>query len=502
MSLGEDDQTITDKVNQPHVLSHPSSPPPQHPVVKMVLAELRAQRGIALPLVAMNLSWFAKTTITTAFLSRLGELNLAAGALGLSFTNVTGLSVLNGLCGAMEPLCGQAHGAKNIKLLHKTHPMTTLLLLMVTIPISFLWLNIDKILILLGQQQEIAIVAKSYVSYLLPNLVVTSLLCPLRAYLSSQCITLPTLFCSAISLAFHVPVNILLSKVMGLRGVAMAVWITDLVVVILLATYVWILECSKRNGSRWKEGGWWDQNIIDWIVLLKLCGSCCLNTCLEWWCYEILVLLAGHLSSAKQSLGVLAIVLNFDYLLYSVMLSLGTSVSTRVSNELGANQPGQAYRSACVSMAIAIITGSIGSLVMVAARGTWGAVFSHDASIIKGVKKMMLLMAFVEVFNFPLNICGGIVRGTARPWLGMYANLCGFYFIALPLDLVFAFKLHLGLAGLFVGLLIGVVSCFTFLLTFIARINWMDEAAKAQILVCAQVQEVPRHDVNHVHEEV
>lgn len=66
--------------------------------------ELRVQRGIALPMVAMNLAWFAKTAITTAFLGRLGELSLAGGALGFTFANVTGFSVLNGLCGAMEPI--------------------------------------------------------------------------------------------------------------------------------------------------------------------------------------------------------------------------------------------------------------------------------------------------------------------------------------------------------------------------------------------------------------
>ena len=492
--LGEN-QSISNKANQQ--LSSPQSHTQECPanLVKMVLAELRAQRGIALPLVVMNLAWFAKTAITTAFLGRLGELSLAGGALGLSFANVTGFSVMNGLCGAMEPICGQAHGAKNIRLLHKTLLMTTMLLILVTLPISFLWLNLDKILIHFGQQQDIAIVAKSYISYLLPDLLLTSLLCPLKAYLSSQCITLPTMFSSAVALAFHIPVNILLSKAMGLRGAAMAVWITDLTVVVLLATYVVILEC--RSGSRWKEGGWWDQSFMDWIVLLKLCGSCCLNTCLEWWCYEILVLLAGHLPNARQALGVLAIVLNFDYLLYSVMLSLATCVSTRVSNELGANHPGRAYRSACVSLAVGIITGGVGSLVMVTARGTWGALFTHDIGIIKGVKKIMLMMALVEAFNFPFNVCGGIVRGTARPWLGMYANFCGFYFIALPLDVVFAFKLHLGLEGLFIGLLIGVVTCLIMLLAFIARINWVDEAAKAQTLVRKQAQEVQRYDVGY-----
>ncbi|RYQ79741.1 hypothetical protein Ahy_Scaffold1g106599 isoform A [Arachis hypogaea] len=286
--------------------------------------------------------------------------------------------------------------------------MTIILLLLVTIPITFLWLNVDKILIHFGQHQDISTVAKTYISYLIPDLFVTSLFCPLKSYLSSQSITLPTMFSSAVALAFHIPINIVLSKTMGLEGVSMAVWITDLIVVVLLAIYVAILE--NRKGSMWKEGGWWDQSIQDWIRLLKLCGSCCLNTCLEWWCYEILILLTGHLTDAKDSLGVLTIVLNFDYLLFSVMLSLATCVSTRVSNEL----------------------------------------FSQERGIITGVKRTMLLMALVEVFNFPVAVCGGI--------------------------------LHLGLIGLFIGLIAGIVICLLLLLVFIARINWEVEASKAQQL--------------------
>jgi len=59
----------------------------------------------------MSLTWFAKTVITTAFLGRLGELQLARGTLGFFFANVPGFSVLTGLSSAMEPICGQAHGA-------------------------------------------------------------------------------------------------------------------------------------------------------------------------------------------------------------------------------------------------------------------------------------------------------------------------------------------------------------------------------------------------------
>ncbi|KAF8379332.1 hypothetical protein HHK36_028766 [Tetracentron sinense] len=470
----------------------PPSPPPWTKkwatnLMKIVLSELRTQRGIALPLVAMNLTWFAKMAITTAFLGRLGELQLAGGTLGFTFANVTGFSVLNGLCGAMEPICGQAYGAKNHRLLHKTLLMATFLLLLTTLPISFLWINVDKILIHFGQQRDISIVAKNYLLYLLPDLVVTSLLCPLKAYLSSQSITIPIMFSSALALVLHLPINILLSKAKGLEGVSIAVWITDLIVVILLVVYVLVKE--SKNRGKWKEIGWWDQGLGDWVRLLRLSGPCCLTTCLEWWCYEILVLLTGHLADAKQAVSVLAVVLNFDYLLYSVMLSLATSASTRVSNELGANQPGQAYQSAYVSLAVSIVSGCVGGSVMVAVRGVWGTLFSHEEGILRGVKKMMLLMAVVEVVNFPLTLCGGIVRGTARPRLSMYASLGGFYLLALPLSVVLAFRVGLGLGGLLLGFLVGMFACLFLLLVFVARIDWVGEAEKARQLACS-MQEV------------
>ncbi|KAG1355323.1 protein DETOXIFICATION 56 [Cocos nucifera] len=468
---------------------HPPSSPTHIPkcllgIKQAILSELRAQRGIALPLAAMNLTWFAKTAITTAFLGRLGELQLAGGTLGFTFANVTGFSVLTGLSCAMEPICGQAHGARNSKLLHKTLIMATILLLVASLPISFLWLNLDTILVRFGQQRDIAAIAKKYITYLLPDLVITSFLCPLKAYLSSQGVTLPILFSSAMALAFHFPLNVLLSKEKGIEGVSMAIWLTDLTVVIMLVSYVLVTQRRKKGDSTklWQEGGWWEQRMQDWLRLLRLSAPCCLTTCLEWWCYEILVLLTGRLPDAKQMVAVIAVVLNFDYLLYSVMLSLATCASTRVSNELGAGRARDARESANVSLGLGVLTGFLGASAMVSARGWWGYLFSHDEGVVDGVSKMMLLMALIEVVNFPLTVCGGIVRGTARPWLGMYASLGGFYLVALPLAAVLAFKVRLGLGGLLLGFLVGSAASAILLVVFVAFVDWDGEAEKAQRL--------------------
>ncbi|CAI9093845.1 OLC1v1029432C1 [Oldenlandia corymbosa var. corymbosa] len=464
----------------------------KHLIYTSILNELKAQRLITFPLLVTNFTWFARIAITTAFLGRLGELSLAGGTLGGTFANVTGFAVLSGLSVAMEPICGQAYGAKNFKLLHKTLVMSIFLLLLASIPISFLWLNVDKILIQLGQQKDLVIVVKRYLLFLLPDLVIQSILYPLKAYLSTQNQVVPIMLSSVLGLAFHIPVNVVLSKAKGLEGVSMGVWLSDLLVTLLLAFYAVVAEHGKVE--KWKEGGWWEQGVQDWKRLLKLCGPCCLTTCLEWWCYEILMLLAARLPNAKQSIGVLAIVVNFDYLLYSVMISLATSASIRVSNELGANQARTAHRSAYISLGASVLLGFIGGSIMIAARNSWGSLFSQQKEITRNVKKMLLIMATMEVFNFPLVVCGGIVRGTARPNLAMYANLTGFYLFALPVAAILAFKFHLGVAGILIGFVVGCIICLFLLLIFIWRIDWDEEASKARMLTSTE-------DINNQEDE-
>ena len=49
--------------------------------------------------------------VSMAFIGHLGKHELSAAVLGTSLFNVTGLSILIGLCSAMETLCGQVHTA-------------------------------------------------------------------------------------------------------------------------------------------------------------------------------------------------------------------------------------------------------------------------------------------------------------------------------------------------------------------------------------------------------
>ena len=67
--------------------------------------------------------------------------------------------------------------------------------------------------------------------------------------------------------------------------------------------------------------------------------------------------------------------------------------------------------------------------------------------------------------------------------LGMYANVGGFYVVALPLRVVFFFKLSTGVVGLFLRLLTGICTYLMILMVFLGRINWVEDSKKAYIQV-------------------
>lgn len=65
---------------------------------------------LALPLTISQFFTFALGIISVAFIGRLGEEQMAVAVLATSFSNVTGFSVVLGLLGALDTLCGQGAG--------------------------------------------------------------------------------------------------------------------------------------------------------------------------------------------------------------------------------------------------------------------------------------------------------------------------------------------------------------------------------------------------------
>ncbi|MQL83610.1 hypothetical protein Taro_016093 [Colocasia esculenta] len=462
------------------------------------LQEVRAILGIAMPMVLTGLLLYSRSMVSMLFLGQLGELPLAGGALAIGFANITGYSILSGLAMGMEPICGQAFGANRKSLLGLTLQRTILLLLCICVPIIILWVSMRRILVLCGQDPEISDAAYEYILASIPDLVLQSFLHPLRIYLRTQSITMPLTYCAAASVLLHVPVNYLLVSVLGLgiRGVALAgVW-TNFSLVVSLIIYV------RLSGIYLRTGGFklTAKMFKEWGPLLNLALPSCASVCLEWWWYEIMILLCGLLANPKATVASMGILIQTTAFMYIFPSSLSFSVSTRVGNELGANRPDRARRAANVGLRCSVALGLTALCFAVSVRHVWAVMFTADTDIMALTACVLPIIGMCELGNCPQTTGCGVLRGSARPRTGANINLGSFYGVGMPVAVGLAFFAGFDFEGLWLGMLAAQATCVVLMLAVIARTNWDAEAERAQRLTgVVAAEEVDIHVGEHNH---
>ncbi|KAH0694216.1 hypothetical protein KY285_021313 [Solanum tuberosum] len=458
------------------------------PTPSEAFEEMKEIGKIAGPTAITGLVLYSRSMISMLFLGYLGELELAGGSLSIGFANITGYSVISGLAMGMEPICGQAYGAKQMKLLGITLQRTVLLLLSTSIPISFMWLNMKRILLWCGQDEDISNMAHTFIVFAIPDLFFLSLLHPLRIYLRTQNITLPLTYCSAISVLLHVPLNFLLVRYcdLGIAGVALAMVLTNLNFFLLLCSFVYFSGVYKDS---------WVAPSMDcvrgWSSLLALAIPTCVSVCLEWWWYEFMILLCGLLANPKATIASMGILIQTTSLVYVFPSSLSLGVSTRVGNELGANRPGRARISMIVSLFCAMALGLGAMLFTTLMRHKWGGFFTKDVEILKLTSIALPIVGLCELGNCPQTTGCGVLRGSARPTIGANINLGSFYFVGMPVAILVGFLLKKGFGGLWIGLLAAQASCAILMLYVLCKTDWKVQVERSKQLTQSTSTSLP-----------
>ncbi|XP_051114675.1 protein DETOXIFICATION 49-like [Andrographis paniculata] len=458
----------------------------------LALNELNSIANIGLPMILTGLVLYARSMISMLFLGRLGnDLTLAGGTLALGFANITGYSILSGFAMGMEPICGQAFGAQRFKLVGVTLQRTILLLLLASIPIAFLWMSMKGILILCGHDRGIATEAEWYILFSIPDLISQSFLHPLRIYLRAQSVTLPLTCCASLAVLLHIPINyyLVVALNLGIKGVALAgVWTNANLVAFLIAYIV----SSGIYEKTW--GGLSYECFQGWGPLMRLAIPSCISVCLEWWWYEIMILLCGVLINPRATIASMGILIQTTSLIYIFPSSLSFGVSTRVGNELGANRPNRAKVSAVVGLCISFVMGFSALLFALSVRNKWGGLFTKDEEIMALTSSVLPVIGLCELGNCPQTTGCGVLRGSARPKMGANINLGCFYIVGMPVAVMVSLYLGYDFKGLWMGLLAAEGCCAVAMLFVLVRTDWEFEALKAKDLTSFTTSEQQDQD--------
>ncbi|PIN08198.1 putative membrane protein, predicted efflux pump [Handroanthus impetiginosus] len=417
------------------------------------------------------------------FLGHMNKAELAGGSLAVGFANITGFSVMKGLCNGMDPICCQAFGAKRWPILTQTYIKTVVLLLIATIPMALLWLNVEPLFQRLGQDRVISKIAKNYLIFSLPELLTHANLVPLRTFLRTQGLNSPNTIIATCVSALHLPITYFLVTYLNLRvkGIAMASVIYSFNMNIGLWIYLFFSKAAIKP--------WVGTNLGSifhgWKPLLSLALPSVCQVCLEWWWYEIILFLSGLLANPESCVAAMGILIQTTGTVYVFPFSLSLSISQRVGHELGAAQPARAQLAATIGILVAIAYGFSAFGLSVALRSWWGKLYTTEPQVLALISSVLPILGLAEIGNAPQTAACGVLTGSARPKVGVRINIAAFYLVGLPCSAVFAFKLKKGFPGLWMGLVAAQAACMSMMLYSLARTDWKHEVKRAEELTTA-----------------
>ncbi|KAL3344455.1 hypothetical protein AABB24_023747 [Solanum stoloniferum] len=444
---------------------------------KVFIEEVKEASRIALPMIVVTVSQYLMRVSPMIMLGHLGELSLSSASIATSLCNVTGYSVLFGMSSALETLCGQAYGARQYRKVGTFSCSAIICLFLVCIPVSVLWIFTDKLLILMGQDPSIATEAGKYAIWLIPTLFPYAILQSLVRYLQAQSLILPMLLNAVASLCFQVTIcwAFIFKLNLGIVGAALSIGLSYWLNVILLMLYVkYSSACEKTRAS-------FSTDVFLTIGdFFRLAIPSAVMVCLEWWSFELIILLSGLLPNPMLETSVLSICFTTTSVHYHIPYSFGAAASTRVSNELGAGRP-QAAKIALVAVIVLSATEVVlASITLFVVRDVWGYAFTYEKEVATYVAESTPILCISIIMDGNQAVLSGVARGSGWQHIGAYVNLGAYYLVGIPTALLLGFVLHLNGKGFWSGLVAGAAVQSISLSLVTSFTNWEKQAIEAR----------------------
>lgn len=424
------------------------------------------------PLVLTFCLQYVLSCLSVYACGKLGPAQLAAASLAICSFNITGLAVYQGMATSLDSFCSQAYGAGRYHMVGVYFQRCTLMLLVLTVfPLGPMWWWSGAILRHLVPDADLAYMTQLFLRPLVigaPGLVFFE---TGKRFLQAQhlfnagtyvlCISVPITFMLNWLLVWHPTYG------MGVFGAGVAMSLSYWLTSVLMLAYVLFIDGKKCWGGIDMR-----KACLNWGNMLQLALPGVVMVEAEYLAFEVLTILAA--SFGTSALAAQSIASNVGSMAFQLPFAVAVAVSTRIGHFVGKRDTQAARVATQVSYILAFVISIFNSLLIFFCKKYLIAMFTHDEEVVKLANVVMSVVAANQLADSINVIEAGILRGQGRQQLGSYLNLVSYYGIALPLAFVFAFHLDLGLAGLLLGLVLGVLVLSIAEFVCILKSNWGD----------------------------
>lgn len=429
------------------------------------LAEARATIALAFPMILTNIAQMAMTTTDVIMMGRLGPQQLAAGALGGNIYFGPMMAGL-GLMLATSPMIASELGRNrySVRDVRRTVRQGLWLAITISLPLwLFLW-HSETVLIMIGQDPELAAMAGAYVGTMLWATLPFYGYIVLRNFISALERPNWALWITVAAVGFNVFVNwCLMFGNLGfprleLVGAGIATTLSNLLMFGALAAVVSI----ERQFRRYRLfGRFWRSDWPRFMQLVKLGAPISGILLFEVSVFNAATFLMGVIGPI--ALAAHAIAIQIASVSFMVPMSLGQAVTVRVGRAYGARNPQAVTRAGWTAFVLGVSFMACMAMVMLTLPTYLIAAFLDvndpvNAAVVTTAVTFLSLAALFQIVDGAQAVAAGMLRGlhdTAKP---MMLAAIGYWGIGLPLSYYLGLHTDLGGNGVWLGLACGLAS--------------------------------------------
>ncbi|XP_064637899.1 multidrug and toxin extrusion protein 1-like [Lineus longissimus] len=432
--------------------------------------------NIAWTMVSASLCFMLMGPMSLIFSGRFGTSYLAGLGLANTIINITCILIGQGLASACDTCFSQAYGSTNKLKAGLYLQRSVVVILMLVLPCWALLLNTEHILLLLGQEPEIARISGRYTLAYMPAVPGHFLNTILSKYLRSQNIVKPIMVIGAVGLAVNALFQFILVSHFGfgVEGSAVSQILGFWSMAGSTLAYICI---SKAYVKTWP--GWTWELFQEWGTFLKLAIAGLLMLSLQFWAFEAGTLLAGTLSEVQ--LAAQAIILQVETITFMIPAGISVGVNIRIGQLLGANNRKQAKRAVVAGYTLAWMASLFIIILLLTLRYHIPRIFSQESDVIDLAGNLVPIVAFYHILDCTSCVSSRILCGCGRQVVAACVVFAGMYLIGLPAGICMMLLTNLKTAGFWWGMTIALF-CETILyVTIVYNTDWEKQTQMAQI---------------------
>ena len=265
--------------------------------------------------------------LNTAFIGHLDDpAKLAGVGLGLLYVNITCISIILGLNGAVATLVAQSYGAGNLRKCGVYLNRGRVIAMLAFIPIIAVLLLCEQFFLVIGMDPAASHYAGVYVDTLIPAMFFHAQFDATRQYLNALNKASMVMVTMIITSALHFLWCYLFVFVWqwDIVGVSMATLISYFLNFAIITLYC---MCQRDETVRKSFFFFTKDSFRDLKQYLAVGIPSTTMLCMEWWSFEVLAIMAGYISVAAT--GAHIVVLNTHVVI--IMVPLGSQVAAIVT---------------------------------------------------------------------------------------------------------------------------------------------------------------------------